>query len=200
MLWSQMWPERLKIWESVFLMTSLRFEFDISIIKLLESMHSIPQLGIRIIKITTLFCCRWNWLCPTSAKKAIMDASLSSFLSTFLLFSWQLEALSIFSRWDDRWSHFQWKELCRLDIVEVVPYSVLRCLCIGTSCGFKTFSLWQVEQAEVSGTGTVLLDIFLFHTPQAWHCWKQCRGPSGPAGSGSVIICMDPDPDVMKKK
>ncbi len=31
----------------------------------------------------------------------------------------------------------------------------LRCLCIGTSCGFttaQTFSLWQVEQAEVSGT------------------------------------------------
>jgi hypothetical protein len=25
-----------------------------------------------------------------------------------------------------------------LDIVEVVPYSVLRCLCIGTSCGFTT--------------------------------------------------------------
>jgi hypothetical protein len=32
---------------------------------------------------------------------------------------------------------------------------VLRCLCLGISCGFttaKTFSLWQVEQAEVSGT------------------------------------------------
>jgi hypothetical protein len=32
---------------------------------------------------------------------------------------------------------------------------VLQCLCLGISCGFttaKTFSLWQVEQAEVSGT------------------------------------------------
>jgi hypothetical protein len=32
---------------------------------------------------------------------------------------------------------------------------VLRCLCLGISCGFttaQTFSLWQVEQAEVSGT------------------------------------------------
>jgi hypothetical protein len=35
---------------------------------------------------------------------------------------------------------------------------VLRCLCLGISCGFttaQTFSLWQVEQAEVSGTGWV---------------------------------------------
>jgi hypothetical protein len=32
---------------------------------------------------------------------------------------------------------------------------VLQCLCLGISCGFTTaltFSLWQVEQAEVSGT------------------------------------------------
>jgi hypothetical protein len=32
---------------------------------------------------------------------------------------------------------------------------VLQCLCIGTSCGFTTawtFSLWQVEQSEISGT------------------------------------------------
>jgi hypothetical protein len=45
-----------------------------------------------------------------------------------------------------------------LDIVETFR-SVLQCLCLGISCGFttaNTFSLWQVEQAEVSGTGTVL--------------------------------------------
>jgi hypothetical protein len=35
---------------------------------------------------------------------------------------------------------------------------VLQCLCLGISCGFttaQTFSLWQVEQAEVSGTLTI---------------------------------------------
>jgi hypothetical protein len=41
---------------------------------------------------------------------------------------------------------------------------VLQCLCLGISCGFTTaytFSLWQVEQAEVSGTLIFTLKYFL---------------------------------------
>ncbi len=50
----------------------------------------------------------------------------------------------------------------RLGYSRNIPHSVLQCLCLGISCGFttaETFSLWQVEQAEVSGTIRVLTKI-----------------------------------------
>jgi hypothetical protein len=54
---------------------------------------------------------------------------------------------------------------------------VLRCLCIGTSCGFttaQTFSLWQVEQAEVSGTQSLSPFHFKLEKPVGNLSTKQC--------------------------